>query len=168
MAKRLKIAFEKLLELTHRVDFFETMSDIQRVKVLQSLEGDLFVYEPDEIIINEGEQKNHLFIILSGEVSVEKGGDECSVVCNLKGGDFFGEVSFIMGSKRIASVYALRETIVLQLSQRKFNALDIEIQMLIKDKVIRKLIYRLDEMNRQVLKLQSLQETVDLDYDLWS
>ncbi len=167
MAKRLKIAFGKLLELTHRLDFFDTMDEVQRVKVLQSLEGDLFVYEQGEIIINEGEQKNHLFIILAGEVTIEKGCDEFSTVCSVKGGDFFGEVSFIMGTGRIASVCAQRETIVLQLSQKKFTALDIEIQILIKDKVIRKLISRLDEMNQQVLKLQNGDVNFDLEYDLW-
>ncbi len=156
MSKKLTIRFDKLVDLSHRLDFFNTMSDVQRIKVLKSLNGDLIMFEDEEQIIQEGENETDLYIILSGEVVVEKGDDEFSAVGNVKGGDFFGEISFIMGTKRIASVFARKETIVLRLSQKKFTELDAEIQVLIKDKIIRKLIFRLDEMNRQVLLLRNL------------
>ena len=156
MGNKLNIKLEKLLDLAGRLNFFDTMSKEQCIKVLKSLNADCYVYKKEDKIINQGDLNNDLFIILSGEVTIEKGNDQLSKVGTVSGGDFFGEISFIMCSKRTTNVFACRETIVLQLSQEKFTALDSAIQVLIKDKVIRKLIVRLDEMNNQVLQLRNL------------
>lgn len=156
MAKRLEIKFEKLYELTDRLNFFNTMSKPQRIEVLKHLGSDLYVYANQEAIIHEGDDDHALFVILSGHVGVKKGEDEFSAIGALDSGDIFGEVSFITGSKRMSSVYAQAETIVLKLSKNKFNILDLSLQMLIKDKVIFKLIARLDKMNRRVLKLRNM------------
>ena len=131
------------------------MVEVQRIDVLKCLKGNLFVYGKEAKIISENDNNSDLFIILSGKVTVEKGHNEYTAVGAIESGDFFGEVSFIMGSKRMTSVFAHQETIVLQLSQEKFASLDMDIQILIKDKVIRKLILRLDEMNQKVLKLRN-------------
>lgn len=157
MGKKLNIKYEKLLDLAGRLNFFDTMHMEQCINVLKHLNADCYVYEKEDKIINEGDLNNDLFIILSGEVTVEKGKDPLSKVGTVEGGDFFGEISFIMGTNRITSVFACRETIVLQLSQEKFTALDSAIQVLIKDKVIRKLILRLDEMNSKLLNLRNSQ-----------
>lgn len=156
MAKKLNIEFEKLLELAYRIDFFSAMEKKQSVSVLKQLKGDLYLYNRQEKIINEGDEDHTLFIILSGEVSVEKGSKQFSALGTLIGGDFFGEISFIRGTKRMTSVFAQKETIALQLSQKKFTVLDLEVQILIKDKVIEKLITRLNDMNAKVLDLRNL------------
>jgi len=156
MAKKIVIPFEKLFKLTHRLDFFDTMDESQRIDILKYLNGDLYVYKKHELIINEGSKDCDLYIILSGNVSVKKGEDEFKAIGALTSGDFFGEISFITGEKRMSSVYAQEETIVLHLSQEKFHHLDTSIQILVKDKVILKLIARLDKMNRRVLKLRNL------------
>ena len=156
MAKRLDIKFEKLYELTNRLDFFNTMNKPQRIEVLKYLGSELYVYDNQEAIIHEGDDDNALYVILSGHVGVKKGEDEFSAIGALESGDIFGEVSFITGDKRMSSVYAHAETIVLKLSQKKFNILETELQMLIKDKVIFKLIARLDKMNRRVVKLRNM------------
>lgn len=155
MGKKLNIKLEKLLDLAGRLNFFDTMSIDQCTEVLKSLNADCYVYEKEEKIINEGDTDSDLFIILSGGVTVEKGANTLSKVGMIEGNDFFGEISFIMNSKRITSIFASRETIVLKLSQAKFNALSSEIQGVIKDKVIRKLILRLDEMNSKLLSLRN-------------
>ncbi|MDF1881913.1 cyclic nucleotide-binding domain-containing protein [Sulfurimonas sp. MAG313] len=156
MAKKLEISFDKLLELTHRLDFFNIMNEGQRIRVLKQLNGDLFVYEVKEYIVDEGSMDSDLYIILAGNTRVEKGKDEFCALGALTSGDIFGEVSFVTNEKRMSSVMALEETIVLQLSQKKFSSLDLEVQVLIKDKVILKLIARLDKMNRRVLKLRNM------------
>ena len=156
MAKKIEISSEKLFELTHRLDFFNTMTDSQRRDIIKYLNGDLFVYDAGEAIINEGSTDCDLYIIFSGNVSVKKGQDEFRAIGALASGDFFGEISFMTSEKRISSVLAQEETILLHLSQEKFCHLDIAIQVLVKDKVILKLITRLDKMNRRVLKLRNI------------
>lgn len=155
MAKTLLLTFEKLSDLANRVEFFSTMNEHQRVKVLKQLEGEVLAYERAETIIEEGADDCEMYIILSGLVTVQKGEEEFTAVGALREGDFFGEVSFIMKSKRMATVVANEETILLRLSQEKFTSLELAIQMIIKDKVLRKLILRLNTMNQYVLKLRN-------------
>ena len=151
--KVLNLPFEKLFELTDRLDFFNTLEKHQRIKVLKQLSGEVFVYNEGQIIIEEGSSENELFIILSGSVNVLKGQAQFTSVGTIKAGDFFGEISFIMRSKRTANVVAKEKTIVLRLSQDNFSTLDITVQSLIKDKVMIKLVTRLNSMNLAVIKL---------------
>ena len=151
--KTLDLPFEKLFELTDRLDFFNTLQKHQRIKVLKQLSGEVFVYSDEQIIIEEGSTENQLFIILSGSVNVLKGQEQFTSVGTIKSGDFFGEISFIMRSKRTASVVAKEKTIVLRLSQDNFSTLDIMVQSLMKDKVMIKLVTRLNNMNHAVIKL---------------
>ncbi|MDH5464728.1 MAG: cyclic nucleotide-binding domain-containing protein [Thiovulaceae bacterium] len=151
--KVLDLPFEKLSKLTERLDFFNTLVIHQRIKVLKQLSGEIFVYSEGQIIIEEGSSENELFIILSGSVNVLKGKEQFTSVGTIKAGDFFGEISFIMRSKRTASVVANEKTIVLRLSQDNFSTLDIMVQSLMKDKVMIKLVTRLNNMNHAVIKL---------------
>lgn len=155
MANKLNITFEKAFELAQRLDFFSTMNVPQCTRVLKQLQGDIFVYKKGETIIREGAEDTSLFIILSGLVTVQKGDDELKAVGKVSSGDFFGEISFITGAKRTTSILACEDTIVLHLSQKNFERLDIATQILIKDKVILKLISRLDKMNSRVLQLRN-------------
>lgn len=155
MANKLNITFDKAFELAQRLDFFSTMNGHQCTRVLKQLEGNSFVYSKGEVIIREGTEDSALFIILSGVVTVQKGNDELKAVGTVSSGDFFGEISFITGAKRTTSILAREDTIVLHLSQKNFNSLDIATQILIKDKIMLKLISRLDKMNSRVLQLRN-------------
>ncbi len=153
MSKKLIIDFEKILDLSHRVDFFDAMTHPQKITVLRKLQTDLYFYEQNETIIKEGESDTKLFIILSGKVRIDKGDNDHTALAILEGGSFFGETSFSMATKRISSVNAYPETIVMVLTRQKFSELEPEIQILIKDKIIQKLILKLSQMNDQFLKL---------------
>ncbi len=156
--KPIQINFEKIFQLAERLPFFDTLSSHQIIKVLKQLEGEVFVYKEGDLIIEEKAKDHELFIILSGSVTVHKGEEQFTAIGIVKAGDFFGEISFIMGSARTASVSANEETIVLRLSQEKFDSLEIIIQSQVKDKILRKLVARLDIMNRAVLKLLEEEE----------
>lgn len=155
MPKQLNISLTKRLELAGKIDFFSTLKEHQRITVLKQLESNVFLYDVGEIIIEEGAVDTALYIILSGRVVVKKGIDEIAAVGVVSSGDFFGEISFMMDSKRMATVVAQEECIVLQLSKERFNTLEMAVQLDLKDKVLKELISRLDTMNKTVLKLQT-------------
>ena len=152
--KTIMIEFNKLLDLAQRLSFFSTMKSHEITRVLRQLNGDIFVYEKDNLIIKEGEKDCDFFIILSGEVTVIKGKEAYGSVGTIKAGDFFGEISFIVHTPRLATIIAAEKTIVLRLSEANFTSLEPAIQLQIKDKIIQKLVSRLHLMNQMVLKLK--------------
>lgn len=69
---------------------------------------------PKEMLIREGEVGQNLFIILSGKCAVSRGGKQ---VATLLAGSHFGEMSLLSQAPRSASVLALEETKLLQISR---------------------------------------------------
>ncbi len=63
-------------------------------------------YDPGEVIIQEGQYDSWMYVLISGEVKVVKGGE---VISRLGGtGDIFGEMGIIDGEARSASIFAVR------------------------------------------------------------
>lgn len=77
-------------------------------------------YAPDEAIVREGSAGTALYIVLSGRVRVEQGGQ---AVGELKPNDFFGELSLIEEKPRSASIVAAEETECLLFPSWEFRAL---------------------------------------------
>ena len=77
-------------------------------------------YAPKDEIVREGSNGTALYIILSGEGRVERGGER---IGELKAGDFFGELALIEEHPRSASVIAESETECLLFPAWEFTAL---------------------------------------------
>ena len=76
-------------------------------------------YQKDSLICREGEGGDSLFVISRGEVVIIKqtpGGKEIRVQ-SLKDGDFFGEFGFFMDQKRHATVKAMTDCELLEISR---------------------------------------------------
>ncbi|MCC7423977.1 MAG: mechanosensitive ion channel [Planctomycetaceae bacterium] len=68
-------------------------------------------YLPDEVIIQQGSEGSELYVIESGRVAVFAGGvgDAERLLSHLGPGDFFGEMSLLVGEPRRATVRAVTE-----------------------------------------------------------
>lgn len=77
-------------------------------------------YAPDEEIVREGSTGTALYIVLSGNARVVRGGEQIGEV---KAGDFFGELALIEEHPRSASVIAATETECLLFPAWEFSAL---------------------------------------------
>ncbi len=80
---------------------------------IKDLEGLLQVskvrqYDPDEVIIQEGEVDSRIFFLISGGVRINKNGEDIGFL--KRRGDLFGEMGAISDKDRSASVYAVEET----------------------------------------------------------
>ncbi len=76
-------------------------------------------YQKDSLICREGERGDSLFVISRGEVAIFKqtpGGKEIRVQ-NLKDGNFFGEFGFFIDQKRHATVKAMTDCELLEISR---------------------------------------------------
>lgn len=78
-----------------------------------------------EVLVREGSADDHLYVVVSGVLGVVKGsGMEEEVTLNaIRPGDVVGELSFLDGATRYASLVALSDTRVLGLSRPDLEAL---------------------------------------------
>ena len=81
--------------------------------------------KPGEVLVKEGPSDNHLYVILQGDLAVIKnaGTDAAETLFTLGGGDFVGELSFIDGTARYASLVAADDARVLGLEREKLESL---------------------------------------------
>jgi CRP/FNR family cyclic AMP-dependent transcriptional regulator len=72
-----------------------------------------------EVLVREGESDDHLYIVVSGSLGVIKAvGTENELTLNvMRPGDVVGELSFLDGATRFASLVAVAESRVLGLSR---------------------------------------------------
>ncbi|MGZ8475235.1 MAG: cyclic nucleotide-binding domain-containing protein [Candidatus Limnocylindria bacterium] len=101
-------------------------------------------YAADEAIVKERTTGTALYVILSGRVRVERGGNQ---VGELGAGDFFGELALIEEEPRSASVIAVGETECLLFPAWEFRAL-LDEQPQIAVAIMRALIERIHRQER--------------------
>lgn len=82
-------------------------------------------YQKGDIIVQEGDHGNSLFILESGLVKVVLGhyGDNPQVLARLRAGDYFGEMSLLTGEPRSATVIATVETKAMILQKNDLDVL---------------------------------------------
>ncbi len=77
-------------------------------------------YAPGEAVVREGEDSRALYVIASGEAAVERGGAE---IARVGAGEVFGEMAFLSGAPRAATVRAVRVFKVVEVDSRALAAL---------------------------------------------
>ena len=82
-------------------------------------------FAPGETIMVEGEEGGAMYQVLHGEVEVLKQQPDAPPlrVTSLKPGDIFGEMSMLSGSRRSATVRALQECVLLEVSREQLGPL---------------------------------------------
>jgi CRP/FNR family cyclic AMP-dependent transcriptional regulator len=93
----------------------------------RTLAGTVTVRElqPGDVLVREGESDDHLYIVVSGSLGVIKAvGTENELTLNvMRPGDVVGELSFLDGATRFASLVAVAESRVLGLSRGDLESL---------------------------------------------
>jgi small-conductance mechanosensitive channel len=89
---------------------------------LASLAGDSrsLLFAPGEAVVREGESSGALFVIAAGEAAVVKGADE---IARIGRGGVFGEMAFLSGAPRAATVRAIGALEVVEVDGRALGAL---------------------------------------------
>lgn len=80
--------------------------------------------EPGQVVVDEGQSSEELFVVLSGAVQVSKKdsqGAEELTLAELEAGQIFGEISLIQKRPATATVKAIVKTVLLSLSRQSFN-----------------------------------------------
>lgn len=85
---------------------------------------DVRTYEPESVILRQGEPPSEFFTIISGQVRIEyenDDGTEFEVVAELGPGDYFGEIALLADCPRIASAVVAQRCDVYVLSRNAFE-----------------------------------------------
>jgi eukaryotic-like serine/threonine-protein kinase len=140
--KRSKI--EDVVDYIHQVPFFEPFSRDQVTEILMA--SNLVKAPKGRVIVNEGDIDDSFFIILSGQVVVRKDGRTLS---RIDRGECFGEMAYLSGKSRAASVVAATNCILMKSSATLLDRSPLEIQLLFLRQFALTLLTRLSKSNSQ-------------------
>jgi YihY family inner membrane protein len=77
-------------------------------------------YGPGDMIFTEGDAGDHMFSVLKGTVTIGKGG---RVIATVNAGQYFGVVSFLLATPRIADAVAQDEVELVTISRQNISHL---------------------------------------------
>lgn len=102
------------------VDLFAPLAPEQRQQIAMS--APMAVYGSGETIVRQGEEGQSMFVVVSGSVSVvlEPSRNE---VARIQPGGYFGEMSLLTGEPRSATVLAVGDVAVVEISADLFRRL---------------------------------------------
>ena len=103
------------------IPLFSELNEQELQSLLSHIQSQTF--PKGSLICREGEGGDSLFVISQGEVSITKQMPEGREVRirNLRDGDFFGEFGFFIDQKRHATVRAITECEILEISRNALN-----------------------------------------------
>lgn len=143
---------------------FRYLDELMLKKILHLSE--LVSFEPESTVITEGDEGSHLYVVLSGSVSVtvhEKDGKDV-YICTLGEGDVFGEAGMFVKSKRTASVHTDIESVLLKLHRQEFIRF-IKTQPAAGIKMLMIIIYSLLRKLRDANQEIAFERKTDFDQD---
>jgi potassium-dependent mechanosensitive channel len=150
-----------LSQLLKQVSYFENFTDLNLLQLIQ--QGYRQTFDANTIIFHENEPGDSFYIILSGAIEVfsERPNKHLTI---LYAGDFFGELSLLMGIRRTATVRTLENTVLFVVSQPGMQKL-LASHRGLADSIAQKLAERQQELThrQQLLKELNLLGEVDLE-----
>jgi len=130
----------ELLSYIKDLPFFSTFAENQIDQILSAC--DLVKVEKGETIIQEGEIDDSFYILISGQVVVQTGSEKVAV---LEKGQCFGEMAYLTGEARTATIITREECILLKISSTLLNGLPEDIQLLFFKNFTQTIIKRLSK-----------------------
>ncbi len=130
----------ELLSYVKDLPFFSTFAENQIDQILSAC--DLVKVKKGETIIQEGEIDDSFYILISGQVVVKAGGKKLAV---LEKGQCFGEMAYLTGEARSATIITKEECILLKISSTLLNGLSEDIQLLFFKNFTQTIIKRLSK-----------------------
>ena len=116
---------EDIIDYIHSVPFFEHFSREQVKEILKA--SNLFRVKKGKVIVAEGEIDDSFYVLLSGRASVQKNGGQIAVIGR---GECFGEMAFLSGQARAASVVAETDCNLIKISATLLDRASPKMQIL--------------------------------------
>lgn len=109
-------------EVPYTSSFIQLLVSADRGQLSQSFSEHHFA--AGEVIFHEGAEGDSMFLVWSGRVAIVKGDLESPVILAYRiAGEIFGEMALLENQPRSASIVALEDTRLLELSRSRFEQL---------------------------------------------
>lgn len=117
------IDVEKKIAVLREVSLFAGL-DEQTLEQLASI-AERRIFKVGQSVFTEGEADASLFIVMSGTIKIDKrvSAEQQQTLHQLKEGEFFGEISFVLGGEHIASAQAVHDAEILLIRRTEFDKL---------------------------------------------
>ncbi|NES21414.1 MAG: mechanosensitive ion channel [Symploca sp. SIO3E6] len=154
-------------DLLYKVTYFENFTDLEIRQLIEI--GYRRRLRASEILFHEDEPGNAFYIILTGsvEVFVEK---IHKYLTTLEAGQFFGELSLLLGIPRTATVRAIEDTMLFVINKKGFEKL-LQEQPGLSEVIIQELGKHQEELTQRQQELRKLglvdQEEDDKNPVIW-
>jgi phosphoserine phosphatase RsbU/P len=153
------------INLLARIPFFTNLPADELDRIMSEL--DVVQLEPREILFQEGDTGERMYIVVSGELEILKapGSDDELILNRIQAGEYIGEMSLVTGAPRTASVRANGEVMLLSMSRDQLMDLLKRHPHLASD-MVTVLSHRLDNTNAATFrdlteKNRQLQHAID-------
>ena len=127
--------------LLRRLKFFHDFGHAEIFELLRAAQWQ--DYEVGEEIVKEGEIDDRFYVIVSGEVTVERLGRSLGV---LEQGECFGETSYVRGAKRMATIRSRGDVTVMKVSSTLLEQVSAPCQLRFNKAFLHSLIARLQHV----------------------
>jgi len=111
-------------------------------------------HEKDDVIVSQGEVDDSLFVVLSGKGAVMKDGRKITV---LEKGECFGEMAYLSGQPRDATVIAETDCVLMKVSATLMDKAPDSLHLLFLKTFAMTLVRRLSKSNRIITDLMEKQ-----------
>ncbi len=102
---------ENIVDYVHHVPFFENFNKEQVKEILNA--SSIIRARQGKVLVTEGDIDDSFFIILSGQAAVKKSEQDIAIISR---GECFGEMSYLSGQARAATVVAKTDCILMKIS----------------------------------------------------
>ena len=131
---------DNVVDYVHSVPFFENFTRDQVKEILNA--SNIIKVLKGKVVVAEGEIDDSFFIILSGKMAVQKNDKN---IATLTRGECFGEMSYLSGQSRAATVAATTDCILLKISAVLLDRSSESIQLLFLKNFAMTLLQRLSK-----------------------
>lgn len=133
---------EDVIGYVHNVQFFENFTKEQVQEIMET--ANVIKVSKGTIMLTEGEIDDSFYIILSGRAIVCKNN---RTIASINRGECFGEMAYLSGASRTATVMAETDCILLKISAMLLDKSSDTVQLLFLKRFAMTLLYRLSVSN---------------------
>lgn len=144
-----------LRDMLRRISYFEQCNDDELLQLIEYGYRQLFPAE--QVVCEEGTPGESFYIILNGSVEIFSKRVE-QYIATLNEGEFFGEMSLLMGIPRSATVRTLQDTILFVIERNDLQTL-LEDHRGLADQIAHKLMERQQTLREMGLLTEFPEET---------
>jgi CRP-like cAMP-binding protein len=144
-----------LRDLLRRITYFEQCSDVELLQLIEY--GYRQLFPADQIVCEEDTEGESFYIILKGSVEIFSKRVE-QYIATLNEGEFFGEMSLLMGIPRSVTVRTLEDSVLFVVEHQDLERLLQQHQGLA-DQIARNLVERQQTLREMGILTEFSEET---------